>query len=133
MIVVDTSVLMEIALVGPRAERCGKALDEAAEIVISAATLSEALIVAWGKRIDGLPASVQALLAAVPFEIVSVDEGTARRVGDAYARWGKGSGSNVLNWGDCFAYALAIERDLPLLYIGNDFAKTDVRCALPLP
>ena len=49
---------------------------------------------------------------------------------DAYRRFGKGHHAAGLNFGDCFAYALAKERDLPLLFKGDDFARTNVRPAL---
>jgi len=49
---------------------------------------------------------------------------------DAYRRFGKGHHAAGLNFGDCFAYALAKERDLPLLFKGDDFAQTDIRPAL---
>lgn len=48
---------------------------------------------------------------------------------DAWRDFGKGRHAARLNLGDCFAYALAKSRDLPLLYKGDDFAKTDVRSA----
>jgi ribonuclease VapC len=52
----------------------------------------------------------------------------------AYRDFGRGSGHPAkLNFGDCFAYALAIEQDEPLLFIGNDFSHTDVEPALELP
>jgi ribonuclease VapC len=51
-------------------------------------------------------------------------------VADAYARWGKGRHPAGLNFGDCFAYVLARETNSALLYVGEDFAKTDVSPAL---
>jgi ribonuclease VapC len=58
-------------------------------------------------------------------------QGTQARIArDAYSRFGKGNHPAGLNFGDCFAYALAKERDLPLLYKGADFAQTDVTPAL---
>ena len=55
----------------------------------------------------------------------------ARIARDAFRRFGKGSGHPArLNFGDCFAYALAKDFDEPLLFIGNDFVHTDVRPAL---
>ena len=50
----------------------------------------------------------------------------ARRVAQANARWGKGVHPAGLNFGDCFAYALARKHECPLLFVGNDFSKTDV-------
>lgn len=50
----------------------------------------------------------------------------ARRVARAYARWGKGTHPAGLNFGDCFAYEVAIEHGCRLLYVGADFDRTDV-------
>jgi ribonuclease VapC len=51
---------------------------------------------------------------------------------DAFDRYGKGRGHRAqLNFGDCLAYAAAKARDVPLLYKGTDFARTDIRSALP--
>ena len=50
---------------------------------------------------------------------------------EAFRQYGKGRGHRArLNYGDCFAYALARERDEPLLFVGNDFAQTDIKQAL---
>ncbi len=67
----------------------------------------------------------------MPVHIEPVTETQARIARDAYREFGRGSGHPArLNFGDCFAYALAVERDEPLLYQGNDFGHTDVRNAL---
>jgi ribonuclease VapC len=60
-----------------------------------------------------------------------VTAAAVRGVAEAYVRWGKGRDRARLNFGDCFAYALAKERDCALLFVGEDFAKTDVTSALP--
>jgi ribonuclease VapC len=59
-----------------------------------------------------------------------MDEESARRVGDAYQRWGRGLNPAQLNFGDCFAYELAQYFGCPLLYVGNDFARTDIQSAI---
>lgn len=65
----------------------------------------------------------------VQIEPVSVEHARIARA--AYRDFGKGSGHPAqLNFGDCFAYALAIETDQPLLFVGDDFTHTDVRVAL---
>lgn len=66
------------------------------------------------------------LLGDTQLHIVSVTEAFARRVADAYDKWGKGVHPAALNLADCFAYALAIERACPLLFVGDDFSRTDV-------
>jgi ribonuclease VapC len=64
------------------------------------------------------------------FEVAPVTGATARLAGEAYGRWGKGIHPAGLNYGDCFSYALAKERDWPLLFIGDDFSRTDILSAL---
>ncbi len=127
MIAVDTSALLAILLDEPLADDCDAALNAEDRLLISAGTLTEALIVAQARnRGDAL----EALIAGLGFEIVPVDGATARRVAAAHARWGRGARSAGLNFGDCFAYDVAKQNRCALLYVGRDFAKTDVRSAL---
>ncbi len=127
MIAVDTSTLMAIVLGEPQAEACMTAIEEAEQLLISAGTVAEALIVAGRRNVGD---EVGALISGLGFEIVTVTAASARRIADAYGRWGKGIHPASLNYGDCFAYEVAIEHDCPLLYIGDDFRQTDVRSAL---
>ena len=123
MIVVDTSALMAILNGEPKADACMAALEHAAALAISAATMSEALIVATGR---GILPKMEALFEQMDFEIVPVDVATARQMGKIYGTWGKGIHPAGLNFGDCFAYALARERNCPLLFVGDDFSRTDI-------
>lgn len=127
MIVVDTSALMAIALNEPLADACFAILDAEPEVAISAGTLAETLVVA-GQR--GVAAEMENLIGTGGIEVVPFTGESARRVAAAYRRWGKGVHPASLNPGDCFAYALAMERDCPLLFIGNDFVNVDVQRAL---
>ena len=127
MIAVDTSALMAIVLGEPQGEVCMTAIEEADGLLISAGTVAEALIVAARRDIRD---EVAALVSGLGFEIVSVTAASARRIADAYGRWGKGAHLASLNYGDCFAYEVAIEHNCPLLYVGDDFVQTDVRSAL---
>lgn len=127
MIVVDSSALMAVALNEPQAGAVVAILDAEPDLVVSAATIAEALIVAQGR---GLGADMEKLIGRFDFKVRSVGLADAHRVAAAYARWGKGFNPARLNFGDCFAYALAKELDCPLLFLGNDFARTDVRSAL---
>lgn len=117
---------MAIVLGEPDADACAAALSDG-ELLISAGTVAEALIVA-GRR--GVGEEMERLVAELGFEIVSLTPASARRLADAYSRWGKGVHPAGLNFGDCFAYTLAKEHDCPLLFVGRDFAATDVRPAL---
>lgn len=126
MIAVDTSALMAIALAEPGFEACIDVLEADTEVLISAGTMAEALIVA-GRR--NLVQEMSTLIDDLGFTVVTVSAADARRVAQAYARWGKGAHPAGLNFGDCFAYALAKDRDCPLLYVGGDFERTDLRPA----
>jgi ribonuclease VapC len=127
MIVVDTSALMAIVLDEPDADACAAALEREVDILISGGTIAEALIVA-ARRNVGL--EMARLIDGLGFEIGTVTGTSARKVADAYEQWGKGVHPAGLNFGDCFAYALAKERGCALLYVGNDFSKTDIASAL---
>lgn len=123
MIVVDTSALMAILLGEPGGDRCIAVLEAETEVLISAATLAEAMIVADRRNVG---AELRGLVEALGFDIVAVSAASSGRVAEAYARWGRGVHAAALNLGDCFAYALAQERNAPLLFVGDDFARTDL-------
>ena len=127
MIVVDTSALLAIVLGEPDGRTCFDALIAADGTAISAGTLAETLVVSDRR---GACERLRTLIDGLGVEIVPVTSDVARRVAEAYSRWGKGIHPASLNLGDCFAYALATERACPLLYIGNDFSRTDVTSAL---
>jgi ribonuclease VapC len=126
MIAVDTSALMAIVLREPAMQRCVAALSVDTEAMISAGTLSEALVVA-GRR--GVAEQMAALVEGLALTVVPVSEGVARGVAETYSRWGKGRHPARLNWGDCFSYVTARDQGCPLLYVGDDFARTDLASA----
>ena len=64
-------------------------------------------------------------------EVVAVDQDQAETARQAWRRFGKGRHPAALNYGDCFSYALAKSRRLPLLFRGNDFVRTDIEAVLP--
>ena len=123
MIAVDTSALVAILLGESDAAACTRAIAANSRLLISAATVAEALIVAERR---GLGKEMAELVDGLDLEIVNVSPAVARRVADCYARWGKGIHPARLNFGDCFAYEVAKTHDCPLLHIGTDFARTDI-------
>lgn len=127
MIAVDTSALMAILLDEPEAQACMAVLTDAGSVMISAGTLAEALIVAARRNIGE---EMAALIEGAGFEVIPVTQGSARRIAEAYGRFGKGVHAAGLNFGDCFAYEVAKENGCPLLYVGEDFARTDLSSAL---
>lgn len=127
MIVIDTSALLAILLNEAEGPACLRVIENAQELTISAGTMAEALIVGGHrKQADDL----LALLRIADVMVVPVTAGTAQQCAEAHLLWGKGVHPASLNFGDCFAYALAKSRDCPLLYVGNDFAQTDIVSAL---
>ncbi len=127
MIAVDTSALMAVLLDEPETGACVEALSTSDRIVISAGTVAEAFIVAQRRS---LGAEMAGLVDDLGLEIVSVSLAVARRVAESYARWGKGVHPAGLNFGDCFAYEVAKTHGCPLLYVGGDFARTDIASVL---
>ncbi|WP_375304393.1 type II toxin-antitoxin system VapC family toxin [Bradyrhizobium sp. A11] len=127
MIAVDTSALMAIVLDEPQANACIAALETADEILISAATAAESLIVAARR---GVHEEMQNLIANLGFNVISVTRASAERVAQIYSRWGRGIHPAGLNFGDCFAYDVAKENGCALLYVGDDFAQTDITAAV---
>ncbi len=126
-VVLDTSALMAVLLGESEGGPCAAVLGSDGRLLISGGTLAEALVVA-GSR--GIGTEMAALILEGGVEVVPVTAATAARVAEAYARWGRGHHPAGLNFGDCFAYALARETGSALLYVGQDFAKTDMVAAL---
>ena len=123
--VLDTSAIVAILLREPEHERFSALLADAEDPLISAATLLESSIVLQSKIGDEGVTALDDLLLAASVRCVAVDEQQARTARDAYAQFGRGRSPAGLNFGDCFAYALARVRHRPLLFKGSDFSKTD--------
>ena len=127
MIVLDTSAVLAVLLKEAEAPKLIETLSLSEKILMSGGTLAECPIVAQRRRVAD---KVLELVDELDIEIVPVARETARSVAAAHAAWGKGVHPAGLNFGDCFAYALAAEYGCPLLYVGNDFAQTDLVGAL---
>lgn len=127
MIAVDTSALMAIVLGEAEADACIGILETEPEVVVSASTVAEALIVAARRNVSE---EIARMIDGLGFEILSVTPASARRIAAAYARWGRGAHPAALNFGDCFSYEVAKANSCPLLYVGDDFSKTDLESAL---
>lgn len=127
--VIDTSSLVAFLLREPAAERLMAALKASPNRKMSAASLVEAGIVMHGKQGDAGERELDALVRRLRVEIVPVTRDHAEYARDAFRRFGKGRHPAALNFGDCFSYALARALDEPLLFVGNDFDRTDVAVA----
>lgn len=124
--IVDTSALVAVILGEPDAEAHLRALAGADSLALSAATLTEALIVLEAKQGREAASDLAALLAELEAEVVPVDEAQAEAAASAWRRFGKGRHPAGLNLGDTSSYALAVGRAEPLLFKGGDFTATDV-------
>jgi ribonuclease VapC len=128
--ILDTSAIVAILQDEPEAESFARAIEENRPVRLSAANWLEAAVVVDGNRSPALSRRFDALLREAAVEIEPVTARQAELAREAYRAFGRGSGHPAhLNFGDCFAYALAMERDEALLFKGNDFASTDVRRA----
>ena len=117
--IVDTSAVMANALQEPSWETLYQKAITAPELLMSCGTLQELLIVALRK---GVLTEVRALLTHLDMNYLPVTEILALKGLELYQQYGKGGGHPAqLNYGDCFAAAIATERKLPLLYTGKDF------------
>lgn len=132
--IVDTSALLAILRDEPEARLCAEALAQATTRRISAASFLEAAIVIDSSRDPIASRRYDDLLRVAEIAIEPVTEEQARLGREAYRDFGKGSGHPAqLNFGDCFAYALAKATGEPLLFKGDDFAQTDVTPAIGRP
>ena len=129
--IVDTSALIAILRDEPEAAACAGAIAAAGGRRISAANFVEAAIVIDGSRDPVASRRLDDLIREAQLVIEPVTEAQARIAREAYRDFGRGSGHPAkLNFGDCFAYALARATGEPLLFKGDDFGHTDISPAL---
>jgi ribonuclease VapC len=130
-VIVDSSALIAIARAEADAHRYTEAIEATARPSISAANLLEASIVADRTSNPVTSRIFDQIVRDSGLIVEPVTAEHARIAREAYRDFGKGSGHPAgLNFGDCFAYALAKDRNEALLYKGDDFSHTDVRSAL---
>lgn len=129
--IVDTSALIAILRGEPEAPALAYTMQAADTRRLSAATYVEAGVVIDGARNPASSRWFDAFLQEGAFVIEPVTAEQAKIAREAYRDFGRGSGHPArLNFGDCFAYALAKALNEPLLFKGEDFAQTDVKRAL---
>ena len=125
--VIDTSAIVAILSDEADAQLLERALVSDPVRLISAGTLLESGIVIETRLGEGGGGELDLWLHRLGAKIVDVTTEQAAIARAAYRRYGKGRGKGGgLNFGDCFSYALAMDRGEPLLFKGGDFAQTDV-------
>jgi ribonuclease VapC len=127
--VVDSSALLAVFFGEPGARELEARLLAEPQPRISAGSLLEAAIVVEARKGQSGGKELDLFLQRlnVVTEVVDAEQVVTARAG--FRKYGKGRHEAGLNYGDCFAYALAVTLDEPLLFKGNDFARTDVRNA----
>jgi ribonuclease VapC len=130
-VIVDTSAVIAILQNEPEAAAFARIADAAAQCRISAANYLEAAIIIDGRRDPIASRRLDDLLTELRVAIEPVTEQQAHIARQAYRDYGRGSFHPArLNFGDCFAYALARATGEPLLFKGDDFRHTDITPAL---
>lgn len=129
--IVDTSAVVAIMLGESGADTLNEALVRSSTSRMSAATYVELCAVTHRRDRPEITRNVDRLLLAYGIRIEPFDEAQARVAAQAYRDYGRGSGHPArLNLGDTYSYALASVADEPLLFVGEDFAHTDIRPAV---
>ena len=129
--IVDTSAIVAILRDDPEAMSCARAIADATVRRVSAVNFVESAVVIDASRDPIATRRFDDFVKEANISIEPVTEIQAQIARDAYRDFGKGSGHPAkLNFGDCFAYALAKASGEPLLFKGGDFAHTDIVAAL---
>jgi ribonuclease VapC len=129
-LVVDTSALLAVLLLEEDAAVYAEALGSAPELRMAAPTWLETALVATVRSGDEGYRELSRFIDELRIEIVPADRQLVEGSFEGWRRYGKGRHPAGLNYGDCFSYALAIQRNEPLLFKGGDFSLTDVTPAI---
>jgi ribonuclease VapC len=124
--ILDTSAILAVLGREPEAARIGRAVLNSAVRRVSAASLVEAGIVVQARFGDDGARDLDLLVAKLALTIEPVTARQSELARRAFRHFGKGRHPAGLNFGDCFAYALAKETGEPLLFKGDDFSRTDI-------
>ena len=128
MIVVDTSAIVVTMIQEIGYKRIADVIAQADGCTISAVSFVEATMV-LSRTLSDPKADLNAYLRGTEISISPLDTDQARLAQNAFLTYGKGRHPARLNFGDCFSYAAARALNAPLLFVGGDFAKTDIRVA----
>lgn len=127
--VIDSSAIVAVLLREPGWADILDRIDSATQPIISAANALETSIVMESRKGPIGGQDFDLFLHESEIEIVNVNREHFELAREAWRHFGKGRHPAALNFGDCFAYALSKSSGEPLLFTGDDFAKTDVAAA----
>lgn len=125
--IIDTSALLSIFLAEPERTSFLEEITQAELRRISAANVLETGIVLEARKGEAAGREFDLFVVRLDFQITPVDAEQIEIARSAWRRFGKGRHTASLNFGDCFAYALAKFYDEPLLAKGEDFSRTDIK------
>lgn len=129
--VIDTSAILAILNKEPEAEQFAEAIEKDSTRLISSGTALEVSIVVRKKKGEAGIIELDLFFLEANLQIVDFNEQQIEVAREAYERYGKGMGNSAkLNFGDCFAYALAKTKGEALLFKGNDFSETDIKAVI---
>jgi len=128
-VILDSSVVIAILCREPGCEALIRKLQEADTLGIGAPTLAEIGLVLEGRFKLDAPSVLQRFLRSFEVIVIPFGESHGLEAIDAYRRFGKGRHPAALNFGDCLTYAIANLAAQPLLFVGDDFSKTDIQGA----
>jgi ribonuclease VapC len=131
--VIDTSAVIAVLLNESTAMRIAQAIEAGSPRLLSVANLLETSIVIESRKGEAGSRELDLFVYRASIEPIAVDPDQMEIARLAWRRFGKGRHPAGLNYGDCFAYALAKSRDLPLLFQGDDFSQTDIAAVRLLP
>jgi ribonuclease VapC len=124
-IAIDSSAMVEMMIEGPNAATVREALGTATQVFVTSVTRVEVAFVMMG-RFGWDRSAFEQNWKAFKVEEVAADASICSLAIDAFETWGKGRDAAKLNFGDCFSYALATSKNVPLLFLSNDFSRTDI-------
>jgi len=129
-VTLDSSALIAILFSEPGYLALVDRILEADVVRVGAPTLVETSLVFASRRGRGGAGEVEDLVTELGATVVPFGEAEWRRAVDAFARYGRGRHKASLNFGDCLAYATAASAGDSLLFVGDDFRRTDLQPAL---
>ena len=127
--ILDTSAIVELIVDGPLAESVRSRLFDATVRGVGAPTLVETSVVLRQRMRVNPASSIRKFLRDFSVKVIPFNRAHWREAARAFERYGKGRHPASLNLGDCHSYATAKRADEPLLFVGDDFTKTDLRVA----
>ena len=128
--ILDSSALLALVFREPGYERILAAVAAADWVGVGAPTLAETGIVLSARIAEEAKPTLALLLEHLDLRIVPFEATHARAAREAFTRFGRGRHPAALNFGDCLTYAVAKVAGLPLLFVGDDFARTDLESAM---